>query len=1350
MGQIDPYSRARTGSSASLFATEAYFGNTTMSGRGQYGVTDDHDDPFFAGDTLAFTPSSTSDPYTQQIRWNAVLQTREMPKCPMCRTALYVQGWDRIEKKILIPTSASGRRHPSPILSSTHSSSSPSGPPSHTPELYSGSTPADHERGRTNQRIHGQRSSARGGAPTRSRLGPTPHLRQRATDHDGEEDDGVELEQVTRFHGRDPLSYQPLTERMDTTDEGERSPPVASIIGRRPSEWMRYQQQQIQAQQEQNRRGQDPTENNNPVHPIRSDSFRTQADTMAILDRHQQQIQRLYREQQEQEELLRMLAARALSLVGGNGGETDSTSEDQSTDPEIREGQRHRLSMAQPRLQVDTLGSRSDGRQTRDSIRAQGEISTRQREVASGHDDTQSGHQSPPNDANDDADNTHSYLANSLNNNGILDELQQGTRAWAEEDSSNIGPTASLNTADNRLSNVTALSTSTLRASDSVEQEQEQEQEPAQNDLYRLRSPDTSQLSPVDSLSSESNLSLHTESSLALESSQASAAPDSSTRPPSIGSRFSFTSSRSEYRRDRESQSTIQSHGLQMPRLELPLNFGVNDGAESQELDQMDHDRETMCNVDNSSTADEMNRHDFEPEATLASISQSDDGIASCGSSGTRAPLTSDESCMATEPQDSGHMPALNDSLSATAEVTGPVLVIDTATVCTASSASDAVPTPLTSTVQGLQVMDTAPNSLSSESSVRLDARAVPQCSRSPTASPLPTPLSTTPARARFPRGVLLDGEDGSDSEVEADSGNVLGQRTLRSELELRGFSLSDVYSANEGSSSSSLELPPPRIESVASVRTWMEEEQRELRECIPALSLPSPLSRNVPITIPTSTAVGTEPVTLSEPDIPEPCFFSPSSATTSTVVTTQTEEQAVEDTPTSVEVAEDTDIPSNTPTDLVSTTINESTNNVDHEASLNDSISTSRDIAETADVSSANITIDQSIAESHRSSSRRNSTHEDQEPAITSDPLDVIQSTTAHHSLEPATTSTAENEFLPSTSDSSIDISTTATTTADQPNIRPQPSVQEVMPTISSPQLTTRPYIGVSRAARSSQHDLPQVPRTVRATPTATRTRDGRRQPHLRSSPSPPSSTQSSTPTVTAASQLQPLPPPQQFRIHVRFQPKLPKAHVMSDLISQIVVECPHRVHGCTETMPYQAAPTHVRDQCRFRIVTCPRPRCGLQMRADLILEHVLKSEAASVVGSPVLSSSTGSLGLGSTGNLGGGGNSPPSSSTGSWHSGAHSTDQCSVNTRQGLTGQPIVSTSTSTNADTSNDAVIPSCPGLTWEREQLARATAIIAQLTEENSGLRNSMRQLSQQNANLLKEKERWKRYENLRFK
>ncbi|KAF9965193.1 hypothetical protein BGZ65_000851, partial [Modicella reniformis] len=61
--------------------------------------------------------------------------------------------------------------------------------------------------------------------------------------------------------------------------------------------------------------------------------------------------------------------------------------------------------------------------------------------------------------------------------------------------------------------------------------------------------------------------------------------------------------------------------------------------------------------------------------------------------------------------------------------------------------------------------------------------------------------------------------------------------------------------------------------------------------------------------------------------------------------------------------------------------------------------------------------------------------------------------------------------------------------------------------------------------------------------------------------------------------------------------------------------------------------------------------------------------------------------------------------------------------------------------NSTTSSTSQVRPCPGLTWEREQLARATGIIGQLTEENTSLRQMIRQLTLQNSKLLKDKDRW---------
>ncbi|KAF9579027.1 hypothetical protein BGW38_004895 [Lunasporangiospora selenospora] len=255
------------------------------------------------------------------------------------------------------------------------------------------------------------------------------------------------------------------------------------------------------------------------------------------------------------------------------------------------------------------------------------------------------------------------------------------------------------------------------------------------------------------------------------------------------------------------------------------------------------------------------------------------------------------------------------------------------------------------------------------------------------------------------------------------------------------------------------------------------------------------------------------------------------------------------------------------------------------------------------------------------------------------------------------------------------------------------------------------------------------------------------------------------------------------QYRTLVRYQPKLPKAHVMSDLISQIRVDCPQKEYGCQEIMELQQALQHGRDVCQHRMVMCPRARCGLWMRVDQILEHILlvdPTSFASNVPLSTLSRESGSGGLvGSAGHDSGMHRSSPSSvDTLSSRQGDNSTSRGPRfghgprgAGRPGIasprsTGSAGVAINSSTNANThhhhggeaqsqtqaqqslsSVNSGIPPCPGLTWEREQLARATGIIGQLTEENSSLRQMIRQLTAQNAKLMKDKDRWQRYANL---
>ncbi|KAF9284270.1 hypothetical protein BGZ68_004808 [Mortierella alpina] len=224
------------------------------------------------------------------------------------------------------------------------------------------------------------------------------------------------------------------------------------------------------------------------------------------------------------------------------------------------------------------------------------------------------------------------------------------------------------------------------------------------------------------------------------------------------------------------------------------------------------------------------------------------------------------------------------------------------------------------------------------------------------------------------------------------------------------------------------------------------------------------------------------------------------------------------------------------------------------------------------------------------------------------------------------------------------------------------------------------------------------------------------------------------------------------QYRTLVRYQPRLPKAHVMSDLISQIRVQCPQKEFGCQETMEMQQAMQHGRDQCKYRQVMCPRMRCGLWMRADQILEHILMVEAGTS-SVPSSSSSTSTSG------------SRPNSNTSSRVAGRSSGSGLQLR-QNGIAGnrdhqrprrnnqnQADSRTSVSSKQPQEVDPVmaanpsIPPCPGLTWEREQLAKATGIIGQLNEENTSLRQMIRQLTLQNSKLLKDKDRWQRYANL---
>ncbi|KAF9907395.1 hypothetical protein EC991_010955 [Linnemannia zychae] len=220
----------------------------------------------------------------------------------------------------------------------------------------------------------------------------------------------------------------------------------------------------------------------------------------------------------------------------------------------------------------------------------------------------------------------------------------------------------------------------------------------------------------------------------------------------------------------------------------------------------------------------------------------------------------------------------------------------------------------------------------------------------------------------------------------------------------------------------------------------------------------------------------------------------------------------------------------------------------------------------------------------------------------------------------------------------------------------------------------------------------------------------------------------------------------PAQFRTVVRYQPRLPKAHVMSDLISQIRVECPNKQFGCTEVMEMQQTLQHGRDLCQFRMVKCPRARCGLWMRADQILEHILMVEPSSPASSFSSSSTPLTSGPSSARSI--------SSSSGRSHKNGLPRSKTKFGAQLSTNHQcsnshdtPIAPASSTASVSSSPNPLIPACPGLTWEREQLAKATGIIGNLSEENSGLRQTIRQLTLQNTKLNKEKDRLQRYANL---
>ncbi|KAF9145273.1 hypothetical protein BGX30_009701 [Mortierella sp. GBA39] len=1271
-----------------------------------------------------FSPAQQQLLQQQQIqqRIALLLESRVMPKCPMCRTSLHIHGWDRIEEQVKVPTPT----RPRPVSQSDE--------PTMTTLSFSdwmrssiqgqGERPVSGvERRRRHDRFTANRG-ARGGSRGGSREDAIGE----------EEDEEIEMEHVRTSRSRLNHSYssghtmspfpsgssgstfaarhqQRLEARQqdasDMNDDEEIQSPTTAVIGRRPSEWMRYQQRQLQAHQEREQANRQRAaaaaaaeEAGDVLHP--------HAITASRLNEQQEQIRRLYLEQESQEELLRTLTARAASIIEAeeenrrqatNSNTTSvSTSDSSSQRGSLLPRHEQQLELAQVDRQLTSLEQSGDrqehvGRQSQESEQDSQRVPTRQstlhidttitrpssrqsqtsqnvsttrsRQISydtesrpeqaanpssiqqseddQGLQDSTTRRQVPQGLTEEEQQSSESNVDNSM-----LSIMQQGTLAWAERPSS-------LRLDLGRQDEPLVLSTGDddegdMSASDSVS---DSTMSSASSDI---------QLSP----SNESTLSYGTTSTFS----------HSIMNQTSVGTPFSQRSS-THPNWDRHSLS------LQMPTIETE-DTSV-DASHRRTLDSLvEGEREEF---DEQPWRD--HPREGKDEDSHASYRKEHEGLG-CGEfSGSTLNLEmsrAESKSRAEEPVDDIVEDDSRPS-SSSSQTTGDANALNTVGQDTRAE-EPTVGTQDTSS-QPNTVHDRDSTGTSSVYGFQFSQSA--WASRSSGASPLVRELDihcpiitaegsvTTIANMQIDADILARARSNSVLLSDDDLPNVRDRpspidspiptpSTARPRQRFpAGFPLMD----DEGQP----EEEDEEEEEEEVVATVIEEE--EDREATRHESGAAPEGHSDP-----AANVAESVISYAEPEVVE----AQAASVSTPQLTASSETDVVDEAQSDSAVVAIASPPSIQPT------------------AVSESIQ---------DPLSAAIAGDSTIALSH--------------------PVDVP----------------------------SVDIES-AVDSADQDQSATTPSIGPLRESLNSPPPLPLPLATAAAAAVQGQEVVTSEPST-RDVSTLERdiTLDEESSLYIR--PSRVSNIHSSedqgllgaaAPERAAAEprlsrstegvEQEPEPEPAaQFRTVVRYQPRLPKAHVMSDLISQIRVECPNKQFGCAETMEMQKTLQHGRDLCHFRMVMCPRAKCGLRMRADQILEHILMVEPSNGLASSSSSNPPSSGGPSSARSA--------SSNSGRSHKNGNTRSKTKLSSSQfsqaGDNQQNSASSVVASASTVSPNPLIPSCPGLTWEREQLTKATGIIGHLTEENSSLRQMIRQLTLQNTKLTKEKDRLQRYANL---
>ncbi|KAF9132837.1 hypothetical protein BGW39_011223 [Mortierella sp. 14UC] len=1250
-----------------------------------------------------FSPAQQQLLQQQQVqqRIALLLESREMPKCPMCRTSLHIHGWDRIEELIKVPTST----RPRPV--------SQTGETTTTTLSFSdwmrgsqgqGERPVSGvERRRRHDRFTANRT-ARGGNRGGSREDAIGE----------EEDEEIEVEHVRTSRSRinqtsssgnamSPFSsgssgssfaarhqHRLEARQQDTSDmidEEEIQSPTTAVIGRRPSELMRYQQRQLQAHQERQQANRQRAAAAAAAAEDSSDAPHPHAINASRLNERQEQIRRLYLEQESQEELLRTLTARAASIIEEEeenrrraanaltppASASDSSnqrssllslheqqesqqSEQQFSPERPSDRQEHtgsenldiehdsqRVAVRQSTLQIDTTLTRPTGRQNQVSQNPPAQISHDSESRPEQATDTSSLQ------ASEDEQGTQvsasrqresqrfmddEQLAESNLDNTMISDMQQETLAWAQRPSS---LRLDLGGEDEPLVLMTGDDDDDegdMSASDSVS-----------NSTMSSSGSSDIQLSP----SNESTLSYGTTSTFSHSTlNQASSGTPFSQRSPTHPHWDRHSLSLQMPTIESEASSVGVSHRDTLDSLVEGEGNAFDDqpwNDHRREEDNDDEENHTGYYKEQGNLDIEMSRAESKSKAEepLDNI----EGEARPSSSSSLA--TKDvPTCTSRALDQDTHTEGSKGDVSETSAQ--PEVTQDRDSTGASSSygfrLAQAVWTSRSSGASPLvRELDihypivTAEGSVTTIANMQIDADILARARSNsallsdddlPNAHDRPSPIdspiptpSTARPRQRFPAGFPLLDDEGQPEEEEEEEEEVAEVVEEVIEEDLEATQ-QESETASEASSASVVHVEP-----------IISPAESEAAEAAAEFNLPPQMAvsdgqvmeldeaQSESASMDVATPVSNPPVVVPE---------------------------SIQD-PLSSAIADDS-APLSLPTDVPFSEVVESTISADQEHPI-----TTHSIGP--------------LRESPNSP-----------PPL---PLPLAAAVQPQEASSPAPTQEPS---------SMRDISAFERDTLDEESsldIRPS-RVSDIASTEDQ-----RPLGGIN----SERAEQPQ-----------SRSEDE----------------------------------PAQFRTVVRYQPRLPKAHVMSDLISQIRVECPNKQFGCAETMEMQRTLQHGRDLCQFRMVKCPRARCGLWMRADLILEHILMVEPSS----SAFSSSSSSTPL----------TSDPSSarlvssSSGRSHKNGLPRSKTKLVTQSSTNHQssnshdtPVAAASSTASVTSSLNPLIPACPGLTWEREQLARATGIIGHLSEENSGLRQTIRQLTLQNTKLNKEKDRLQRYANL---